>query len=138
MVDSRRAWELAPEGQGKEQVSLRYSVLESDAQGVTYFRDEEPAWTPYFIEGVFQSAMRPASEFGYLRLSVGNFQDWHTAPGKRLVIMVSGRMEVEAGTGERREFTPGSVLLVTDTAGQGHRTRVMGDEEVVFAWVPVE
>ena len=117
---------------------MRYSVLESDAQGVTYFRNEEPAWSPYSIEGVFQSAMRPASGFGFLRLSAGNFQDWHTAPGKRFVVMVAGRMEVEAGSGERREFAAGSVLLVTDTEGQGHRTRVLGDEEVVFAWVPVE
>jgi len=115
---------------------LRYSVLESDAQGVTYFRDEEPAWSPYPIDGVLTTAMRKAAEFGFLRLSVGNFQDWHTAPGKRFVIMVAGRMEVEAGSGERREFTPGSVLLVTDTEGQGHRTRVLGDEEVVFGWVP--
>lgn len=123
--------------QGKEQISLRYSVLSPDSRGITHFRDEELPWRPYPIAGVSVTPMRDAEQIGFMRLPNGHSQDWHNAPGKRFVMMLSGMMEVEAGSGEKRIFGPGSVLLVTDVEGQGHRTRALGDAQVVFGWVPV-
>jgi hypothetical protein len=52
-------------------------------------------------------------------------------------MVLTGVMEVEAGDGEKRTFTPGSVLLVTDVDGMGHRTQVVGEQEVLLVWVPI-
>jgi hypothetical protein len=52
-------------------------------------------------------------------------------------MVLSGKLEVEAGDGERREFTPGTVLLVTDVDGRGHKTNALGTDDVFLVWVPV-
>ena len=78
-----------------------------------------------------------ARQIGFLRLSGSYRSDWHTAPRKQYVLVLEGILEVEAGSGEKRSFCPGSVLLVTDTSGRGHRTNVLSDEGVLLAWVPI-
>src|SRR5215468_8213673 len=44
---------------------------------------------------------------------------------------LSGTVEVTASDGEFRRFGPGSLLLLEDTHGKGHSTRVL-DEDVVM------
>ena len=106
------------------------------------FRDEELAWqvSEQSSDPRHPSLVTPfldAEKIGFLRMSVGLSADWHPAPGKRFVMVLSGVSEIEVGDGERRQFGPGSVVLVTDAKGQGHRTRVVGNQEVFIAWVPV-
>jgi uncharacterized cupin superfamily protein len=48
----------------------------------------------------------------------------HTAPRKQLLVVVRGGFEVTTSTGERRDFSPGSVVLIEDTQGRGHATRM--------------
>ncbi len=38
---------------------------------------------------------------------------------------------------QRRRFGPGSVLVLEDTTGQGHVSRVVGDERAYIAAVPI-
>jgi hypothetical protein len=52
-------------------------------------------------------------------------------------MVLSGSMEVEAGDGETRVFTPGTVLCVTDITARGHQTRVVGADELLLVWVPI-
>jgi hypothetical protein len=52
-------------------------------------------------------------------------------------MVLSGSMEVEAGDGETRVFTPGTVLCVTDITGRGHQTRVVGADELLLVWGPI-
>jgi hypothetical protein len=42
--------------------------------------------------------------------------------------MLRGEVEVTASDGETRRFSPGGLLLVEDTTGKGHSTRVVGGE----------
>ena len=49
--------------------------------------------------------------------------DWHPAPQRQFIIMLEGELEIEAGSGETRHFSPGDILLVEDTTGRGHRSR---------------
>lgn len=49
--------------------------------------------------------------------------DWHPAPARQYVVTLQGEIEVEAGSGEKRRFGPGDVMLADDTTGQGHRSR---------------
>lgn len=49
--------------------------------------------------------------------------DWHPAPERQYIVLLEGNIEIEVGTGEKRVFTGGDILLVEDTQGKGHRTK---------------
>jgi len=115
---------------------LEYSVLYSDAEGVTHFRDEYLPWKKS-SSGSARTPFEDAERIGFVRTPAGIRSDWHPAPRKQFVLVLEGVMEVEAGDGEMRQFTSGRVLLVTDTEGRGHRTNILGDQQVFFVWVPV-
>ena len=62
----------------------------------------------------------------------------HTAPTRVLAIGLAGVLEISAG-GETGGIGPGIAALVEDTTGDGHTTRVVGDEDwqgVVIALEP--
>ena len=63
--------------------------------------------------------------------------DWHPAPRRQYVIIVSGQLEIGLGDGTTRRFGPGAARLVEDTTGQGHTTRVVSDEAVVMGIIPL-
>jgi len=122
----------------QDQEQLRYSVLFEDQQGVTHFRDEYLVWqkAPGNAGGLLTPYLN-AEKIGFLRLPQGSSADWHPAPRKQFMMVLSGVGQIEAGDGERRTFAPGSVLLVTDTQGPGHRTIVVGEQDVFVASVPI-
>ena len=115
---------------------LKYSVLYADSEGITHFRDEYLSWNDSG-DGFSTTPLENAKQIGFLRTQAGKNFDWHPAPSKQFVMILEGIMEVEAGDGERRVFTPGSILLVTDTKGRGHRTNNLGDQPIFVVWVPV-
>jgi hypothetical protein len=43
-------------------------------------------------------------------------------------VMLQGTVEATTSDGETRQFGPGDAALLEDTHGDGHRTRVVGDE----------
>ena len=45
--------------------------------------------------------------------------------------------EITSSDGEVRRFGPGSALFVEDTAGKGHTTRIVGDEDALAGIVQV-
>jgi quercetin dioxygenase-like cupin family protein len=55
------------------------------------------------------------------------FIDWHPAPRRQWVIILSGELEIGLGDGTFRRFGPGDARLVEDTTGRGHTTRTLGD-----------
>ena len=67
----------------------------------------------------------------------GHFIDWHPAPRREYVISLSGRLEIGLGDGSTRRFGPGDARLVEDTTGQGHTTRVIGEQPSVTAVIPL-
>jgi hypothetical protein len=120
------------------QERLAVSVLSAGADNLTSFADETIDWlSADGASGVNLTEFVPATNVGFLRLPKGYQADWHPAPRKQYVLVLQGAMAVEAGSGERRVFEPGSVLMVTDTSGPGHRTGAVGDQGVLLAWIPV-
>ena len=124
--------------------ALSYTHLYSDAQGVSHFRDEKftfkaapsPTGTPgdqalssYEIAGAHGATL--------LALKPGAVEDWHKAPRRMFLIALQGTSEVTAGDGEKRRFGPGTIVLMDDTTGKGHITRVVGTVEHVALTVPV-
>jgi quercetin dioxygenase-like cupin family protein len=67
----------------------------------------------------------------------GQFIDWHPAPRRQFVIILSGQLEIGCGDGSTQVFGPGDARLVEDTTGKGHTTRVVGGEPVLTATVPL-
>lgn len=53
--------------------------------------------------------------------------DWHPAPKRQFIVLLSGEMELEIETGEKRILTAGDVLLAEDLTGKGHLTSRRGD-----------
>src|ERR1044072_6851843 len=52
-------------------------------------------------------------------------QDWHVAPNRQIVIVLTGLLEVETTDGETRRWSPGGMFMADDPRGKGHRTRVL-------------
>jgi quercetin dioxygenase-like cupin family protein len=77
----------------------------------------------------------PAVQF--VELPAGMDQDWHTAPARQLVVVLSGEIEVESGDGETRRWRAGEAFVPADVSGQGHRTRCIGGAvRLLFAPLP--
>lgn len=81
------------------------------------------------------SAPASAQKFIFLDLPVGWFGDWHPTPVRQWLIFMTGQCQFEAEIGERHLVKAGDVVLLEDTTGKGHRTRVIGDAAVRIAAV---
>ena len=77
---------------------------------------------------------------GPIRLNQGparSFSDFHNAPRRQYVMMLSGQMEIEIGDGSKRVFDPGDVLVAEDLTGKGHVTRGIGEQPRVSLAIPL-
>lgn len=112
-----------------ERVSVAAPVaavcVHADAEGGSHLIDLALPMLAQTIGGV------QATRLGIVAGTGPSFKDWHVAGMAGLSIVLSGAWEIEAGSGERRTLGPGSVLLMLDTHGQGHRSRSAGDVTVL-------
>ena len=67
----------------------------------------------------------------------GYVLNWHCAPRRQYTITLSGEAEIEVGDGTIKRVGPGDVILAEDLTGQGHITRVVGDQPRFSAVVPL-
>jgi quercetin dioxygenase-like cupin family protein len=61
--------------------------------------------------------------------------DWHEAPEAQYVITLSGTLEFTTRDGEVFIIRPGDVLVAEDTAGSGHKWRLIDDQPWHRAYV---
>lgn len=87
--------------------------------------------------GVEASAPVGVSSAQFLRLPAGNVVDWHPAPRRQYVVVLSGRGEIELAGGQKIQVNPGQVVLAEDVTGKGHITRSVGSEDLVLLTVPL-
>ena len=57
----------------------------------------------------------------------GSQLPWHDAPQRQYVVTLTGTLEFTTRDGETFRLGPGDVLLAEDTAGGGHRWRLIDD-----------
>lgn len=62
----------------------------------------------------------------------------HHAPKRQYLLVLQGILEIHTSTDQIRQFKQGSILLVEDTFGEGHRTRNGGKSDLLLAWVSLE
>ena len=87
---------------------------------------------------LFTSEFINASAFGFISAAPGWYGDWHPAPKRQLTIYISGSVEGTVSDGETRIFRPGDIALLEDTIAVGHRSRVVGDEDVILAVIQLD
>ena len=75
---------------------------------------------------------KPAGDYGLLRILPGWFGDWHPVPSRQLQIFAQGHLEAQVSDGAVLRCESGTLVLVEDTAGKGHKSWVVGEEEVVI------
>lgn len=80
---------------------------------------------------------RPATSAVFRCVPPGTVLDWHPAPRRQYLVTLSGSWEIEAGNGVVRRFKTGDVMLADDTTGEGHISRVVGDEPHIFMTIPL-
>ena len=80
---------------------------------------------------------RPATMAIFRCVPPGTVLDRHPAPRRQYLVTMSGSWEIEASNGIKKVFKPGDVMLADDTTGEGHISRVLGNEPHVFMTVPL-
>lgn len=113
--------------------------LTEDAAGISHFADlavplDADAFAPP-APAMPISATEKATGLLYLILPAGWGGAQHPSPRRQVAFCLSGRLRVEAGDGEVREFGAGAVWRMEDVAGAGHTTTVLGDDDVRLAIV---
>jgi quercetin dioxygenase-like cupin family protein len=81
--------------------------------------------------------MQPAKGIVFRVAPADYVLDWHCAPRRQYSISLSGTAEIEVGDGTVVRIGPGDVVLAEDLTGQGHVTRVVGNEPRFYAVVPL-
>ncbi len=83
------------------------------------------------------TAMQPATGIVFRVSPPGYVLDWHCAPRRQYSLSLSGTAEIEVGDGTVASVGPGDVVLAEDLTGQGHITRVVGNQPRFYAIVPL-
>jgi len=80
---------------------------------------------------------RAATSAVFRCVPAGTVLERHPAPRRQYLVTVSGSWDIEAGNGVVRRFKGGDVMLADDTTGEGHISRVTGNEPHIFMTVPL-
>ena len=110
-----------------------YVRLFTDEQGESHFQEiESDLYRVDFADGIpplFVSEDVGASAVYFFGAPGGWEAGWHPSSGRHLFAVLTGVWEVSASDGETRTFSKGDVLLVEDTTGKGHTSRVTSEED---------
>lgn len=120
-------------------MKVGYTCLYADSGGESHFKDVEIEFqeTDFALPAMplNVSSFSLATECGFVIAPPGWHGDWHPTPKRQFLFYLAGQAEVGVSDGEVRTFGPGDIVLVEDTAGKGHVSRVVGSAEVLNAVV---
>ena len=66
-----------------------------------------------------------------------SFSDYHNAPRRQYVVILSGTAEFECADGSKCQMEPGDILVAEDLEGHGHIARSLGDTPRASLAVPL-
>jgi len=104
--------------------------------GKSHFEDIHLSFDAY-TGGRERTALQGAKGVRFARWPAGFFLDWHNAPRRQYVIILSGQIEVGVEE-ETKRLQAGDVALEEDLTGQGHTARIVGDQPLLYAVIPLE
>ena len=108
----------------------------SGEDGKSHFEDITLSFEAY-ADVRERTALQGATGVRFARWPAGFFLDWHNAPRRQYVIILSGQVEIGVEE-ETKLLKAGDVALEEDLTGQGHTARIVGDQPLLFAVVPLE
>jgi hypothetical protein len=108
---------------------MKYVRLFAGPDVESHFEDVavELARIAQYAKGVpdaYISASRESTVLTFLSAPPAWIGDWHPAPRRQFMVKLAGETEIVASDGERRQIGPGMVVLLEDTTGKGHHSRV--------------
>ncbi|RZK11783.1 MAG: hypothetical protein EOO46_05560 [Flavobacterium sp.] len=106
---------------------IQITRIYSDADGESYFEDFEVPLKDNGDIG-FLSEEEIAKAVVFREVAPSCDYDFHTAPGRQYIVLLDGGVEIETSSGKKRSFPTGSILLMEDTTGKGHRTKNLKQE----------
>ena len=112
----------------------------SGNDGRSHIEELKPAMKPFVdTEGAYGegSPMQSATGIAFRISPPGYVLNWHCAPRRQYSIALSGSAEIEVGDGTIAKIGPGDVVFAEDLTGEGHITRVVGNEPRLYAIVPL-
>jgi len=119
-----------------------FTRLYSDWSGESHFDDVQVnfASVDYLDAGppLNLSAITNASSIRFMEAPAGWTSDWHTSSVRTLFICLIGEWEVTVSDGESRRFAIGSVILVENTSGRGHSSRITSVDGSLAAMIQLE
>jgi hypothetical protein len=118
---------------------MKYVRVYADDGGESHYADVEVELTAMDFAPpappLHLSPMTQATGVAFLRFPPAWIGDWHPTPRRQFILFLTGEVTGETSDGECRSHGPGSVVLLEDTTGRGHRSWVTGDGEVLAAVV---
>jgi hypothetical protein len=81
------------------------------------------------------SSSYPAARSLFVHSPAGWYGELHPTPARQWWILLSGEAELQTSDGEARQFAPGSVVLLEDTTGKGHISRLLGSEQAYSLFI---
>lgn len=121
---------------------MQYVRLYADADGETHFQqvpldfneaDYRPPSPMVFVSHALQ-----AGALQFVRTPSGWSGDNIHPPQHEFFFCLEGQVELRASDGDTRTFGPGDAVLIEDTDGKGHASRVTGGKDLIAAVVPLE
>jgi len=106
---------------------MRITRIYTGDDGQSHFEDIEITLNPANRAGLISDPV-PTSRLYFRETGRDYDLDFHPAPRRQYVVNLTGQVELEIGSGEKRLFSAGDILLAEDTHGQGHKSRAIGDE----------
>ncbi|MDQ0143148.1 cupin domain-containing protein [Cupriavidus necator] len=118
---------------------LAFERLYADAAGESHFAPLAIAITERQFappaRAFWVSPLEEAARQGFLVVPAGWVGALHPSPLRMWIFVLGGAMEFEASDGERRALPTGSALLLEDTTGKGHASKVVGTADAMLAVV---
>ncbi|MBB3006950.1 cupin domain-containing protein [Cupriavidus alkaliphilus] len=118
---------------------LAFARLYADAAGESHFAPLAVAVTERLFappaRAFWVSPLEEAARHGFLVVPAGWVGALHPSPLRMWIFVLGGAMEFEASDGERRALLTGSGLLLEDTTGKGHASKVVGPADATLAVV---
>jgi uncharacterized cupin superfamily protein len=106
-------------------IPVKITRLYNGPENQSCFEDIEIDLASKAPLGLFSEPVGAKAVF-FREIPPGYHYTWHNVVCREYVVTIEGEAEIEAGSGEKRRFGKGDVLLAEDMTGKGHRTRSIG------------
>lgn len=121
------------------EVTQSYQRIYTGADGESHFETVDVPAASVSATGLTSvSALIPAKTVFFRRSPMEYHYDFHNAPRRQFVVVLSGGVEIVTGHNEAKRLGPGGVLLAEDKTGRGHISRNAGDTERMTVFVTLE